>query len=180
MNPIAKKELLRHLVVVFFIFLLISLFRRWLSISHYPFWIGGLFGIFLPDVDHFIYVYLRPHEVTSQRVASMVQRKEIKNTYALVAETKEERSNLILHTSVFQLIFLALTFLILTSSGNFFGRGLVLAFSFKLLLEQHDEYKKRGNLNSWFINFPFEVAVEKHIVYWTLLLVLNLIFGFLF
>jgi len=180
MNSIAKKELLKHFLVVFFVFFLISLAKHWFEISYYVFWLGGIVGVLLPDIDHFIYVFSRPHEVTSRRVTAMLGRKDYKNTYSLLSETKSERNNLIIHTALFQLIFLVLTFLVITSSGSYFGRGLVIAFSIRLLSEQYSDYKNNGNIQNWFINFPFIIRQDKQILFWLGVFGLTMFFGFIF
>lgn len=81
-----KKELALHFLSSLFLFIPISLVRHYFAstvlqtiLSFWPFWLGALIGTILPDIDHIIYVYfLRPYEVTSQRINYMAQRGELR------------------------------------------------------------------------------------------------------
>lgn len=175
-----KKELFIHFSFLISFFILISVFKGWLSFTYWPFWVGGILGNFLVDVDHLIYVYfLRPHELTSKRVDYMMGKRDISASLNLLAETREERKDLIFHTIFFQLIFVVLTFFVVTSSGSLLGRGMVLAFSLHLLVDQAVDLMEIGNLNTWLKYIPIEVDKDKHKIYWLALFLLLLILGFL-
>lgn len=175
-----KKELFIHFSFLVSFFIFISLFRGWLNLSFWPLWLGGLLGTLLPDIDHLIYVYfLRPQELTSQRVNYMLGKRNVWGSLSLLAETRSERTKLIFHTATFQLIFLVLTFLVITSSGSMFGRGLVLAFSLHLLVDQAVDFMETGDLNNWFKNLPIRLEGRQQRLYWLIVLVLVLLFGFL-
>jgi len=174
-----RKEVLIHLVILFVFFLLISLARSWLKISYWPFWLGGLIGVFLPDVDHLIYIYfLKPHEHSSQRVNYMVGEKNFSQAVNFLADTRSERQTLVFHTILFQIIFLILTFLLITSSGSPFGRGLVLSFSLHFLVDQLLDIRNQ-KINRWFYQIPFSLEMDKFKVYWSIAIILLLVFGFL-
>ena len=97
----------------FSFFILITLLKKYFNLSYWPLWLGGMIGTFLPDIDHVIYVmFLKPVELTSQRVNYLVQRQELKRAVELLYDTRSERVGLIFHTVLFQLIFLVLTFLL--------------------------------------------------------------------
>jgi hypothetical protein len=130
----------------------------------------------LPDLDHVIYFYfVRPTDLTSQRFDFLLQRKEIWRMIQLLYETREERMGLIFHTFVFQILFLVLTFWLLTSSGSIFGRGLVLAFSMHIVVDQLIDLQQMGNLGNWTKNFPLILDEQKTKIYWLGMLVLNLL-----
>ncbi len=121
-------------------FLLISLYRNWLDFYYWPFWLGGIVGILLPELDHLVYVFfLNPHEVTSQRVRFLCKNRQFKRCAQLLLSTGQERIGLIFHTILFQAIFMALTFWVMTSSTSLFGKGIVLAFSLHLVIDQIDK-----------------------------------------
>jgi hypothetical protein len=142
--------------------------------------VGGIVGNFLVDIDHLIYVYfLRPHELTSQRVNYMLGKRNLGSTLNLLAETREERKDLIFHTIFFQLIFLVLTFLVVTSTGSILGRGIVLAFSLHLLVDQAVDLMETGNLNIWLKYLPIRLEEDRHKVYWIVVLLVLLFFGFI-
>lgn len=175
-----KKEIFIHFAFLISFFIIISVLRKWFILSYWPFWVGGIVGTILPDVDHLIYVYfLRPHELTSQRVSQMLSRRDIKGIFSLLADTRSERTKLIFHSAFFQGIFLILTFLVLTSSGSIFGRGLVLAFFLHLAIDQLVDLVEVGNLDFWFESVKVSVDKEKSRLYMAGVLFITLVFGFL-
>lgn len=180
-----KKELLTHFLFAIPFFVLISLAKNWVTLPYWLFWVGGIVGTLLPYADHFIYIYfLAPHELTSQRVASYVSQKKIGSAMDLALVTSEERSKLIFHRAYFQLIFLVLTFWVITSSGSLMGRGIVLAFSLHLIIDQLEELLRIKNLNSWFreISFlpPEGLDRDKTYAYFALNLLALILFAFVF
>src|SRR5579859_5774731 len=99
-----KKELALHFLVAFLLFIPVFLLR-YFSLSNWIFFAGIVVGTLLPDIDHIIYVYfLRPYEVTSQRVMYEVQKGNIWQSWNLLSVTRSERTNLILHNFIFQLL----------------------------------------------------------------------------
>lgn len=178
-----KRQTATYLLFLFAYFLLITLFRRWFSLSYWPFWLGGLVGIFLPGIDHIIYVYLlNPFDLTSQRVSLLIKEKKIKQAVMLLYDTRHERVKLIFHTAFFQVIFLVLTFLVASSSGSLFGKGMVLAASLHLLVDQIDDYFTKGSLLFWFRANPFmgELVLDKQqtLGYWIIIFLANLFIAF--
>lgn len=174
-----KKEIFVHLSFLVSFLIFVSLLKGWLSLSYWPFWLGGIVGTILPDIDHLLYVFfLRPQELTSQRVGYMVGKRDFLGSMNLLAETRAERTKLIFHTATFQLIFLVLTFFVLTSSGSVFGRGMVFAFSLHLLVDQAVDFTDMGSLSNWFRNFPVSLEISKQRIYWWANLVLLLFFAF--
>lgn len=124
-----KKDIINNFVFLISYFLLITLIKKYFSFSYWPFWIGGVIGLFLANVDHLLYVFVfKPYELTSQRVMALIRNKRFKEALILLYDTKSERSDLVFHSFNFQIIFLILTFWLMSSSGNLFGRGLVLSF----------------------------------------------------
>lgn len=186
-----KKEILTHFgsLIVFFSFAV--LFKNMFGLDLKAvtniglFLGGGILGTILPDLDHVIYVYLlHPQEATSQRIGYTLQNinlppiTRIKQAFELMASTRSERTRLIFHTTHFQLIFWILAFLVISSSGSIFGRGLVLAFSLHLIVDQFLDLEQLDNLNNWFRLLGVELEKEKYVFYWLGNLVALLIFGF--
>lgn len=173
-----KREILLHLLPAILLFALISLFKNYLSINYWPFWVGGLVGTILPDIDHLIYVYfLRPIDLTSQRVVYGLANRNFLSTWQLLAATRTERTQLVLHTAVFQIVFLILSFLVITSSGNLFGRGLVVAFLLHLSIDQIIDLRTTGNLATWFRQIPISLDQKQLFYYTTGMFLLVLILG---
>ncbi len=176
-----RKEFFVHFSFLISFLIFTSLIKGWINLSYWPLWLGGAIGTILPDLDHLIYIFfLRPYELTSQRATRLISEKEVVRTLELLAETRYERKDLIFHTLLFQIIFLILAFWVVTSSGNLFGRGLVLAFSLHLTIDQIVDLMETGGLANWFKNIPFTLNKENAIRYCAVVLILILIFGIIF
>lgn len=174
-----RREIFLHFAFWFSFFVFVTLFKRYFNLGYWPFWVGGVVGTILPDIDHLLYLYLRPQELTAQRVGFLIDKQEIKRVFTLLYETRSERKNLIFHTAYFQLIFLILTFWILTSSGSFFGRGLVLAFSLHLLIDQIVDITETGSFDNWLKYSPWYLDLRKAKIFWFAMVLLLCLFGFL-
>ena len=177
-----RREAFIHFSFLISLFIFISLAKKWLAIPYWPFWAGGLIGTLLPDLDHVIYaLYLKPQDLNSQRINYMIQKRQIWETIKFLSETRYDLTKLIFHTSLFQIIFMILTFWVVTSSGSPFGRGIVLAFSLHLLIDQAVDITETGGLSNWFKTFPFWSPSDKKQAWawWGGGLILLLIFGFL-
>jgi hypothetical protein len=161
-----KKELITQLVFFISFFFIISIIKRWFSPIYLLFWGGGLFGLVLPIADHFLYAYLlRPNELVSERIRSMVRGREYRSVVTYAISTKRERSKLIFHTAYFQIVFTVLAFFVITSSGSLFGRGLVLAFLLHLLIEQLTDFMDKHDTASWFKEVSIEMDYDKTRIY---------------
>ncbi len=175
-----KKELLIHTISFLIFFALTSLVKGWLSLPYWPLFVGGIIGTILPDVDHIIYVYyLRPYELTSQRATYMMQKGDLLRTWQLLAATRSERTNLILHTTIFHVVFALLAFLVLTSSGSLLGRGIVLAFLLHLTVDLVVDYLSTKNINNWTLKLNLVLDNTQTIIYLAVSSAIVLIFGFL-
>jgi len=174
-----KKEILIHYSFLISLFIFISLTKDWMSLSYWPFWVGGLVGNLLPDLDHFIYIYfLKPHELTSQRVGYMMGKRNFSKSFLLLLESRSERKKLIFHSGIFQLIFVILALLVVTSSGSLFARGIVLAFFLHLLVDQAVDYLETGNMNNWTGGYEIEVTNKQIKIYWLVMFLVLILLSF--
>ena len=163
-----RRELFIHFSFWFSFFVLISIVRHFLNLNFWPFWLGGLIGVLMPDLDHLIYVFfLGPQELTSQRVSFLWGRKEYVRLIELLYETRSERRGLIFHTIFFQAIFLILTFWIMSSSGSLFGKGLVLSFALHLSIDQLVDIFDMRSLSNWTKFLPIDLDFDKSRICWT-------------
>lgn len=161
-----KRELALHFISTLILLVLIVLFKRWFSLAYWPLIAGGILGTFLPDIDHLIYVYFTgPQELTSQRVVSLVGKSEVIRTISLLYETRSERKGLIFHSFYFQILFWVLTFLVVSSSGSVFGRGLVTAFALHLIVDEYLDLKQTGSLANWFSQTGIVLPQERETLY---------------
>lgn len=143
-----KKEVTNHLLFYFSFFLLVTLLKQYFAWVYITFWVGGLVGTILPDVDHILYVYVfKPLELTSQRVVYYFKAKQYKEGFRLLYDTRLERNpptgGLVFHDYKFLLIFAILTFWVVSSSGSLFGRGLVLGFWLHLSVDYLKRYLEK-------------------------------------
>ena len=176
-----KKELFVHTIFFVSLFLLITAFKSYFNVVYLYFWLGGLIGTILPDLDHLIYVYfLRPYELTSLRTQSLVQKGELWSTLNLLAITRSERRHLIFHTITFQAIFLLFGFFVLSSSGSLVGSGLVVAFLLHLLIDQLIDFLTLDHIQNWLYQLNFSLTREKTVFYLVFQLIVLLVFSFLF
>jgi hypothetical protein len=174
-----KKKIFIYFAFLISFFILSSLFKKWLALSFWPFWLGGIVGTVLPEIDHLIYVFFaNPQEVTSQRVRYLCANKQFKNCFWLLASTTAERTKLIFHTAIFQAVFLILTFWVVTSSGSLFGRGMVLAFSLHLVIDQVNQVLEKGEIQSWFWQTPINLDRRQTNFFLAAVILLVLFFGF--
>lgn len=179
LSEFMKKELFIHYAYWFFFFVFIAIIKHYFDISAWGFWLGGLVGTILPDLDHIIYFYfVSPNDLTAKRFDFLAHKKELKRMTELLYETRTERKGLIFHTIFFQLIFLILTFWMLTSSGSLFGKGMVLAFAAHLSVDQIIDITENGNLKNWMKYLPFSFDNRQERIYWIASTVLLLLFGF--
>lgn len=175
-----RRELFVHFAFWFSFFVLVSIFKNFLSISYWPFWLGGLIGVFMPDLDHLIYVFfLAPQELTSQRVGFLWGRREVRRLVELLYETRSERRGLIFHTIFFQVIFLLLTFWIISSSNSLFGKGLVLSFALHLSVDQLVDLVEVKSLGNWMKFLPINLDFRRSEIYWSAGVLLLFVMGFL-
>lgn len=175
-----RREMFLHYSFWFSFFVFVAIAKHYLALPFWGFWLGGIFGTILPDLDHVIYFYLvKPVELTSQRFNFLLEKREIGRMVSLLYETRTERAGLIFHSIFFQLIFLVLTFWMLSSSGSLFGKGMVLAFALHLLVDEAIDLNEMGNLGNWFKNLPVTLDLTQSKIYWVTATALTLGMGFL-
>lgn len=168
-------------------FLLISIYKSlqintfvggWFNLEHIPFWLGGLVGTTLPDIDHLIYVYfIKPHELTSQRVDSLIRSGNFKQTIRLLDHTGDERKELVFHNASFQMIFWVLVLFVVTSGGSLFGLGLVLAFSLHLAIDYAMIIIKKRDPRLWFRKLNINLTYSQYRWYLVINISLLVFFG---
>lgn len=140
-----KKEIASHLLITAFWLAAVTLLR----IANHPFlgwiyylefvgfWMGGILGTMLLDIDHLIYILaVRPNESTSLKIKDLIIQKDYRGALKLLGETYGERTHLTFHNALFQIAFFGLCFWVLTSTDSLFGKGLVMATALHLLKDE--------------------------------------------
>ncbi|MCS7091981.1 MAG: hypothetical protein NZM26_01365 [Patescibacteria group bacterium] len=179
-----KERLIVHTSLFFALLLLVGLFKQWFSSyelsSLYrvilPFLYGAIIGSLLPYLDHLIYVYgIRPEELTSQRVRGYFSKGNLVSGIKLLFASHDERNKFILHTAHFQLIFVLVSFWVVSSGASIFGKGVVVFFLLHLVVEQILQLNEKKNINNWFYAIPFDLSKKQQILYVGVNLVLVLL-----
>lgn len=160
-----RKEIFTHLLVTSLFIALVVLLRLfpWTQTS-LSFVIGAAIGMFLPDIDHFIYaLYLQPQDLSSMRLRQKLSVREFFGAILLLYAMRHEQKKLIFHSVFFQIIFVLFAFLVVTSSGSALGRGIVIAFLLHLLIDQLVDVKLGVFFERWFslIKIPYDVLYRN-------------------
>lgn len=148
-----KKEIINHIIFYLAYFLFLTVANSLYSFSYWPLYIGGLVGLFMSNLDHLLHIFVfKPQELTSQRVVQLFHNKQYKEALILLYDTREERTDLIFHTLLFQIIFTVLTFWVVSSSGSLFAKGLVLSYLLSLVIFNLKKYiAKTDNNFIWMV-----------------------------
>ena len=132
-----RREIFVRLSFLISVLILVSIVKHWLALTCWPLWLGGALGLFLPDLDHLVYIFfLGPQELTSQRVVYLIRNKNFRGAVSLLFDTRAERGDLVLHSNFAFVVILIFTFWMLTSSGSLPGVGLVLGMTVHLLVDR--------------------------------------------
>ena len=176
-----KKRITLHLLFMISFFLLISVLRGWFGAFYLQFWIGGIVGVFLPDIDRLLYVYVvKPEVAGSKQVSDLIGQRKAKESLHALSSMEIDRSQLMFHSARFQLIFLLFTFWVVSSSSSLFGWGLALAFTLHLLVDQAVDYLGSRDLSLWFRDIPFEVDVDQRKLFFWVNLVILMFLGLIY
>lgn len=143
----------RQLLIITLIYLvLLTVFHwGWQPTWEIPFFLaGGLLGIIFLDLAEAIFK-ISPLTTTEG------QHSPFKNV-------------------LLQAVFVPFMLFVITSSGSFFGVGLVLSIFLSMLYRQRLELKEVGNLNSWFGVIKIEITPKNQQIY---LVIMVGIFAFL-
>lgn len=177
-----KREILTHYLFFLAFFIFISIKRNMFSLPFLPFWVGGVVGTLIVDLDHLLYAFLfNPSDLASQRAVYHFKKREYLKGILVLWDAKENRTHQVFHSFSFQIIFLILTFWVASSSGSLFAVGLVLSFSFHLFIDQMSDFLTLGNLDLWTKGF-FSLRIEEksQLFYWLLSFGGFIIFSFIF
>lgn len=164
-----RKEILNNLLLVLIWLLAVTLLRwdwQWNLVS---FWLGGILGVFLFNLDHLFYLLvISPHELTSQRFQRLLEQKKFKEALVLMFDTTGERYRLPFHNALFQVILLVLCFFVLTSTNNLFGSGLVMGMMLHLLKDEAGELlsKQEERLKKWlFWQVSLDISLNQQKIF---------------
>jgi hypothetical protein len=173
-SGLPRKKIASRLVVLFAWAATVSLFNLQLNLNLLFLWLGGLLGLILIEIDQLLYVfYFHPQEEASLQVKTLIKQKRFKTALTWLAKTAGGRWKLSFHNVLFQAIFAPFSFLVLTSSGNLLGTGIVMAINISLLMDQvglilKNQDQLLAQKYFWPVNFPLSLGLKK---LWVLLMI---------
>ena len=151
-----KKELKLHIPFLVAFFLLISVYKTvnapsfagsWFDLDHLIFWLGGLIGILLIYIDHFVYAFfLNTSESVSQQAAGMANNKNYGKALEILLKGHSQKDRLMVHSALFQVVFIVFAF-------------------FVLLVDMTQDLATEKNIDGWFVTSPFSVGRDKQVWY---------------
>jgi len=178
-----KKELFKRLLIALIWLVIIALLGWDWHWSLIGLFLGGFLGVFLIEIDHFLYVLLsNPHELTGQRVKRLLEQKSFKQVISLVFNTYEERKRLAFHNALFQIILYGLCLFTITSTGNLFGSGLLMTMSLMILKDEITDWlkDKEQSLNQWlFWPIKQEISLQQQRLFIAVMVLFFLLLSFL-
>ena len=166
---IVKKPAAGKLLITVIWLTFLSLLRFRFDFSVLFLWLGGIFGTFLLEADHLIYlIYLSPQEPTSIKVRELFNQRRWPEALETIIATKNERQHLIFHSALLQVLFQIFSIFVVTSTASYFGIGMVLAMSLSLLVREINDLlqKREEALKQWlFWQIKTEVKDQSLRVY---------------
>lgn len=162
-----KQKIITYLLPTLFWTLVISILHYNWGFGLIWLWLGAIFGALLLQSDHLVYLlWQKPEELTSVRFKALAKQKRYREALALVFQTTGERTRLSFHTVLFQVVFIPICFLVLTSTGNTFGIGMVMGLFLSLLMEQirlllKNNYQELSARYFWPVQREIKVETQK-------------------
>jgi hypothetical protein len=153
-------------IIIFGILLAVVIVHR--SWSDIWLGIGWILGYFATELDQIFYATVcNPHELSCQRVQSEIAKKDWKNAWRMLQDSKAERTKLPIHNIVTGLVLGVLGVWLVTSSLSILASGLVISLGIKLFLE----FTLEKNQIDWYWLMPKPLRLKE---IWALILVLQL------
>lgn len=140
-----KKKLLNYILPANGLFIIISCF--WVifgakNIHLIYLFLGINLGIFILDIDHFIFwFFLKPNNEESRLVKLALQNKEFKSIIKITQKSHKTHYDLIFHHYFFQVILTLFSLFIFTSTQNTFVSALVLSLNLHLIIDEISVYR---------------------------------------
>jgi len=98
--------------------------------------IGLGIGFLMTELDHWLYALMcNPQELACLRVKSEIKAWRLRSAWAMLQETKGERTKLPVHNALTGLIVVVMGVWLVTSIGNLLAQGLVFGLTINLLTD---------------------------------------------
>ena len=139
-----KYKFRRHLLASIILFLFIAIFLVVFKIDNFQLlllFLGIVLGMFLLDLDHFIFWYfLKPNLEESRLARAAINQHDFKSIFQLIKISHHTHHNLIFHHYFFQIILVLFSFFIFTSTDNIFVHGITISLNLHLLIDEYTDY----------------------------------------
>jgi len=164
------REFISHLGVTVVYLLMVSLFMRSFSPR---FWLGGIVGIPLLDIDHLLYLFTNSEEKSCQKFFRIWrEKKHQKAIFYLVSLHKNDNNKKLLHNGFFGIVWAALCLLVLIINRGLFQVGLMLSIYLHLLKDIIEDLSDMEHLKEWLF-WPLKKTISNRttIIYVNLLII---------
>ena len=171
-------------IVVLRLLLNLQLFFNTINLINWLlFCLGALLGTMLLDIDQLVSaLFFYPPNASSQQIRQLLRQSKFKQIVFLLADTYQERVKLPFHSAIFQTFLVIFSFWVLTSTGNWLGKGMVMAMNLHLLKDEIHLWllKKEDLIRPWlFWQIKREVTLREQQIFITVMLLLFLGLDFL-
>ena len=153
-----KNKLLWHEIFLFGVAILLILWKLLFRNAGFDlallWWLLGLvFGFLFIFLDRFIYVfYTHKEDSLSTRVVTSFKNKKVGEGISMLLTERSEQRELVMRSFLFVGVWMVLAFFSMTSTVNFFARGLVLGIGSHLMFDVASDFlwdKNRFDLWFW-------------------------------
>jgi hypothetical protein len=148
-------------------------FLSWLM-----FCLGTLLGTFILDADQLVSaLFFYPESVAAKQVRQLFKQNKFKEIAFLLADTYQGRTKRPFHSAIFQVFFAVFSFWVITSTGYWLGKGMVMATGLHLLKDEIELLLKNRPelLRPWlFWQIKKEVSFQQQKVFVVIMLLLFL------
>ncbi len=168
-------EFLSHLGVTVGYLLFVSYFWGDFSI---PFWIGGLLGMNILDVDHLLYVSTHLEEEACQKFIKLWRERRYKEAIFHIVGSHKKFNRKILHNAIFATALATFAvFLALISHGSSFQIGLILSMFLHLLKDIISDINNMEHLKGWLFWYIKKPVSNGILIIYVSLLTLMFLFS---
>lgn len=145
-----KSPLFRQLWIILPYMVISSLFIWYIGINLIYWWIGGLIGFFILDIDHLLDIYfIHPDTEYGKKIIKSVKNTDWKGAWSEMLSTVDQRPQLVMHSLIFEIIVAILGLYVVTSDHTFLGQALILSLMLRIVSEQVREYMHLNNIDTW-------------------------------
>ena len=168
-------EFLSHLGVTVGYLLFVSLLLKGFSL---PFWIGGLLGMNLLDLDHLLYVFTHLKEESSQKFIRLWYDKKYKEAIFYIVGSHKKCNRKILHNAIFAAALGVFSILwVLISHSSAFQIGLILSIFLHLLKDIIDDLKDMEHLKKWLFWYSKKPVSDRVLIMYISFLTLMFLYS---